>query len=34
VATTGAVMLSVLPFIRGFQLALQGILIEIQESPR
>ena len=34
VATTGTVMLSVLPFILGFQLALQAILIEIQESPR
>jgi glycosyltransferase involved in cell wall biosynthesis len=33
-ATTGTVMLSVLPFILGFQLALQAILIEIQESPR
>ena len=32
-ATTGTVMLSVLPFILGFQLALQAILIEIQESP-
>jgi len=34
VATTGTVMLSVLPFILGFQLTLQAILIEIQESPR
>jgi glycosyltransferase involved in cell wall biosynthesis len=34
VATTGTVMLSILPFILGFQLALQAILIEIQESPR
>lgn len=34
VATTGTVMLSVLPFILGFQLVLQAILIEIQESPR
>jgi glycosyltransferase involved in cell wall biosynthesis len=33
-ATTGTVMLSVLPLIVGFQLALQAILIEIQESPR
>ena len=33
-ATTGTVMLSVLPFILGFQLALQAILIEIQDSPR
>jgi glycosyltransferase involved in cell wall biosynthesis len=34
VATTGTVMLSILPFMLGFQLALQAILIEIQESPR
>lgn len=34
VSTTGTVMLSVLPFIMGFQLVLQAILIEIQESPR
>ena len=34
VATTGTVMLSVLPFIMGFQLALQAMLLEIQESPR
>jgi glycosyltransferase involved in cell wall biosynthesis len=34
VATTGTVMLSVLPFFLGFQLALQAVLIEIQESPR
>jgi glycosyltransferase involved in cell wall biosynthesis len=33
-ATTGTVMLSVLPFILGFQLVLQAILTEIQESPR
>jgi len=33
-ATTGTVMLSVLPFILGFQLLLQAILTEIQESPR
>lgn len=33
-ATTGTVMLSVLPFILGFQLTLQAILIEIQDSPR
>jgi len=33
-ATTGTVMLSILPFILGFQLVLQAILIEIQESPR
>lgn len=34
VATTGTVMLSVLPFIMGFQLVLQAVLAEIQESPR
>ncbi len=34
VASTGTVMLSVLPFILGFQLALQAILIEIQDSAR
>ena len=34
VATTGTVMLSVLPFTLGFQLVLQAILIEIQEAPR
>jgi len=33
-ASTGTVMLSVLPFILGFQLVLQAILIEIQDSPR
>jgi len=33
-ATTGTVMLSVLPLMLGFQLALQAILIEIQESSR
>ncbi len=34
VATTGTVMLSALPLILGFQLALQAILVEIQESSR
>jgi len=34
VATTGTVMLSVLPLILGFQLALQAVLIEINDSPR
>ncbi len=33
-ATTGTVMLAVLPFMLGFQLVLQAILTEIQESPR
>jgi len=34
VATTGTVMLAVLPFILGFQLILQAIVLDIQESPR
>lgn len=34
VATTGTVMLSVLPLILGFQLLLQGIVLDIQESQR
>ncbi len=34
VASTGTVMLSVLPLILGFQLVLQAILIEIQDSVR
>jgi glycosyltransferase involved in cell wall biosynthesis len=34
VATTGTVMLSVLPLILGFQLILQAIVLDIQESPR
>jgi len=33
-ATTGTVMLSVLPLILGFQLILQAIVLDIQESPR
>jgi glycosyltransferase involved in cell wall biosynthesis len=33
-ASTGTVMLSVLPFILGFELVLQAMLIEIQDSPR
>ena len=33
-ATTGTVMLSVLPFLLGFQLVLQAIILEIRESPR
>ncbi|PKK89734.1 MAG: glycosyl transferase family 2 [Candidatus Wallbacteria bacterium HGW-Wallbacteria-1] len=32
-ATTGTVMLSVLPFILGFQLILQAIVLDIQETP-
>ena len=34
VATTGTVMLSALPVILGFQLLLQAILVEIQETAR
>ncbi len=34
VASTGTVMLAALPLILGFQLVLQAILIEIQESSR
>jgi glycosyltransferase involved in cell wall biosynthesis len=34
VATTGTVMLSVLPLILGFQLILQAIVLDIQETPK
>ncbi len=34
VATTGTVMLSVLPFLVGFELLLQAIILEIRETPR
>jgi len=34
VATTGTVMLCVLPLILGFQLLLQALIVEIQDSPR
>ncbi|MFI5303693.1 MAG: glycosyltransferase family 2 protein [Nitrospiria bacterium] len=34
IATTGTVMLSVLPFIIGFELLLQGIILDINETPR
>jgi len=34
VATTGTVMLAVLPLILGFQLMLQAIVLDIQETPR
>jgi glycosyltransferase involved in cell wall biosynthesis len=34
VATTGTVMLSVLPFLLGFELILQGMILEIKESPK
>jgi glycosyltransferase involved in cell wall biosynthesis len=33
-ATTGTVMLSVLPFLLGFELLLQAIILEIRETPR
>jgi len=33
-ASTGTVMLSVLPFLLGFELILQAIMLEIRESPR
>jgi len=32
-ATTGTVMLSVLPFLIGFELILQAVILEIRESP-
>lgn len=34
VATTGTIMLSVLPLILGFQLILQAIVLDIQETPK
>ena len=34
IATTGTVMLSVLPFLLGFELILQGMILEIKESPK
>jgi len=34
VATTGTVMLAVLPLILGFQLVLQAIVLDIQETPK
>ena len=33
-ATTGTVMLAVLPFIVGFELLLQALILDIHESPR
>lgn len=33
-APTGTVMLSVLPFLIGFELILQAVILEIRESPR
>jgi dolichol-phosphate mannosyltransferase len=34
VATTGTVMLSVLPFLIGFELLLQAVILDIHETPR
>lgn len=34
VATTGTVMLAVLPLILGFQLLLQAVVLDIQETPK
>jgi glycosyltransferase involved in cell wall biosynthesis len=34
VATTGTIMLSVLPLILGFQLILQAVVLDIQETPK
>jgi glycosyltransferase involved in cell wall biosynthesis len=34
IATTGTVMLSVLPFLVGFELLLQGVILDIQATPR
>jgi hypothetical protein len=33
-ASTGTVMLGILPFLIGFELILQAIILEIRESPR
>jgi glycosyltransferase involved in cell wall biosynthesis len=33
-ATTGTVMLSVLPFLMGFQLVLSGLVLDIQNEPK
>jgi len=33
-ATTGTIMLAVLPFLVGFELLLQGFILDINESPR
>ena len=33
-ATTGTVMLSVLPLILGFQLILEAVALDIRETPR
>ena len=34
VASTGTVMLAALPFILGFQLVLQSVVLDIQSTPR
>ncbi len=34
VATTGTVMLAVLPLILGFQLILQAIVLDIHQTPK
>jgi glycosyltransferase involved in cell wall biosynthesis len=34
IATTGTVMLSVLPFLLGFELMLQAMILEIKETPK
>ncbi|HEX9421514.1 MAG TPA: glycosyltransferase family 2 protein, partial [Methylomirabilota bacterium] len=33
-ASTGTVMLSVLPFLVGFELVLQALVLEIRDTPR
>jgi hypothetical protein len=33
-AATGTVMLGILPFLIGFELILQAVILEIRESPR
>jgi hypothetical protein len=34
IATTGTVMLSVLPLLIGFELILQAIILDIQATPK
>jgi dolichol-phosphate mannosyltransferase len=34
VASSGTIMLAALPFILGFQLVLQAIMLDIQSTPR
>ena len=33
-ASTGTVMLSVLPFLVGFELVLQALVLEMRDTPR